>query len=41
MHIVSTIQIEKNLICTFYDYKSVVPNTVHAAIDKGAHYFNI
>ncbi len=41
MHIENSIRIEKNPICTFFLNKSVVPNTVHAAVDKGAHYFNI
>lgn len=35
------IKIEPNQICkTFYIF-SVVPNSVHAAVDKGCFYFNI
>ena len=37
------IQIEKNQICNKFKYIhfSVVPNTIHAAVDKGCFYFNI
>lgn len=41
MLIENIIAIEKNQTCKFFINESVVPNTVHAAIDKGAHYFNI
>ncbi len=43
MHIKISIQIEQSQICNFlYDIEfSVVPNSIHAAVDKGCFYFNI
>jgi len=35
------IKIEPNQICKTYYKFSVVPNSVHAAVDKGCFYFNI
>lgn len=41
MHIEIFIKIEQNQICKTYNKFSVVPNSVHAAVDKGCFYFNI
>jgi hypothetical protein len=43
MLISNIIQIEPDQICNIFNlfYFSVVPNSIHAAVDKGCFYFNI